>query len=386
MGTGAQRVGRMAPDGGNPSESPDTSPLEGLILAIETSCDESAIALFDGSAGMENEWISSQIELHSAYGGVVPDLASREHLTHLPLLLEASRNTLGPRRRPAAVAVTAGPGLAGCLAMGLAAGKALALGWECPLFPVNHLRAHGFSPFIGMHSANPTGFPEAFEAHLPHLGLLVSGGNTLLFRLETGPVITLIGGTIDDAAGEALDKGAKLLGLGYPGGPLIERLAVGGQAGAEVFPRALLREGNHDFSFSGLKTSLRYRVERMGPEAVASSLPDLCAGYQEAVIDVLSRKVAAALAQGGFRSVGLSGGVANNASLRERLGSVAGEAGVAFLAARPRHTGDNAGMVAFAAWMERGRLRPDTDFTTTIVPGAAIDQVQAGTLPTELER
>ena len=386
METGAQRAGRMAPDGGNPSKSPGALPLEGLILAIETSCDESAVALFDGSAGMENEWISSQIELHSAYGGVVPDLASREHLTSLPLLLEAAGVVLGPHRRPTAVAVTHGPGLAGCLAMGLAAGKALALGWDSPLFPINHLRAHAFSPFIEGHRRDPAGFPAAFESHLPHLGLLVSGGNTLLFRLDSGPVLTLIGGTVDDAAGEALDKGAKLLGLGYPGGPLIERLAASGRAGAKTFPRALLREGNHDFSFSGLKTSLRYRVERMDTEAVASSLPDLCAGYQEAVVDVLSRKVAAALAQGAYRSVGLSGGVANNASLRERLGSVAGEAGVAFLAALPRHTGDNAGMIAFAAWMERGRLRADADFTTTIVPGAAIDQLEAGTLRSEFER
>jgi N6-L-threonylcarbamoyladenine synthase len=349
-----------------------TGALDGLILAIETSCDESAVALFHGSRGIEKEWISSQIELHSAYGGVVPDLASREHLTNLPLLLEEARASLGPSRRPRAIAVTHGPGLAGCLAMGLSAGKALALAWDCPLVAINHLRAHAFSPFIEVHRGDPRGFPDQLQRLLPHLGLVVSGGNTLLFRLDHGPVITLLGGTVDDAAGEALDKGAKLLGLGYPGGPLIERAALGGRADAVTFPRALLRSGNHDFSFSGLKTSLRYRIEKMDSEGVTAALPDLCAGYQEAVVDVLARKVAAGLADGDFRSVGLSGGVANNRSLRSRLEGVSVEAGVTFLAALPRHTGDNAGMIAFAAWMERARLDMAEDFAATIEPGVGI--------------
>ncbi|MEZ5275880.1 MAG: tRNA (adenosine(37)-N6)-threonylcarbamoyltransferase complex transferase subunit TsaD [Opitutaceae bacterium] len=347
--------------------------LDGLILAIETSCDESAVALFHGLRGLEKEWISSQIELHGAYGGVVPDLASREHLTNLPLLLEEVSENLGPIRRPRAIAVTQGPGLAGCLAMGLSAGKALALAWNCPLFAINHLRAHAFSPFIEVHRGDPRGFPDRLQRLLPHLGLVVSGGNTLLIRLDQGPVITLLGGTVDDAAGEALDKGAKLLGLGYPGGPLIERAAVSGKADAVTFPRALLRAGNHDFSFSGLKTSLRYRIEKMDTEEVTAALADLCAGYQEAVVDVLARKVAAGLADGEFRSIGLSGGVANNRSLRSRLEGVAADAGVAFLAALPRHTGDNAGMIAFAAWMERSRLEAAEDFAATIRPGVGIE-------------
>lgn len=355
-----------------PSSSTPPQPLDGLILGIETSCDESALALFDPVAGVQAEWISSQIDLHSEYGGVVPDLASREHLTNLPLLLEEVARYGDGFSSVGAIAVTRGPGLAGCLAMGLASAKALAVALGCPLFGVNHLRAHVYSPFIELHGRDAAGFEAAFESLLPHLGLLVSGGNTLLVRLEKGPKLTVVGGTIDDAAGEALDKGAKLLGLGYPGGPRIEEEAESGRRDAFDFPRALLRPGNTDFSFSGLKTSLRYRIEGMDAAEVDRVLPDLCAAYQEAVVDVLGRKVAAELERGAYRSVGLSGGVANNRSLRARLSEISAEAGAVSLAALPRHTGDNAGMVSFAAWMELGRLGVVEDFTATIEPGLAI--------------
>lgn len=352
--------------------SASAQPLDGLILGIETSCDESALALFENASGIRAEWISSQIDLHSEYGGVVPDLASREHLTNLPLLLEKVVRSAGGIPPVSAIAVTRGPGLAGCLAMGLASAKALAVAWACPLYGVNHLRAHVFSPFIPLHGSDPDGFEAAFRALLPHLGLLVSGGNTLLVRLEAGPGLTVVGGTIDDAAGEALDKGAKLLGLGYPGGPRIEAKGASGRSDAFEFPRALLRPGNTDFSFSGLKTSLRYRIEGMDADKVDQALPDLCASYQEAVVDILGRKVAAELDRGDYRSVGLSGGVANNRSLRSRLDEVSAEAGVTSLAALPRHTGDNAGMVAFAAWMERNQLSAVEDFAASIEPGLAI--------------
>lgn len=347
-------------------------PLDGLILGIETSCDESAFALFKSTSGVEAEWISSQIDLHAEYGGVVPDLASREHLTNLPLLLEQVIRSADGVLPVTAIAVTQGPGLAGCLAMGLASAKALAVAWGCPLYGVNHLRAHVFSPFIPVHESAPDGFEAAFSSLLPHLGLLVSGGNTLLVRLEEGPKLTVVGGTIDDAAGEALDKGAKLLGLGYPGGPRIEMEAAEGRRDAFDFPRALLRPGNTDFSFSGLKTSLRYRIEGLDASEVDQAFPDLCASYQEAVVDVLGRKVAIELTRGDYRSVGLSGGVANNRSLRNRLDEVSAEAGVRSLAALPRHTGDNAGMITFAAWMERNQLCAIDDFVASIEPGLAI--------------
>lgn len=352
-------------------ESPSGSGLDGLVLAVETSCDESALALFDPENGIEEEWISSQIQLHGEYGGVVPDLASREHLANLPVLLGQTIDKLDGRC-PDAIAVTHGPGLAGCLAMGLTAAKALALAWGCPIHAVNHLRAHAFSPFVDMHGSDPDGFTPSFQEHLPHLGLLVSGGNTIIFRMDTGPTLEVLGGTIDDAAGEALDKGAKLLGLGYPGGPLIEERARTGRGDAFRFPRALLTPGNRSFSFSGLKTSLRYCIEKMEPSVVTANLADLCASYQEAVVDVLARKVESELVAGDFRSVGLSGGVANNHLLRERLAEVAERQGLPLLAALPRHTGDNAGMVAFAAWMERERLAPGHAFEASIEPGAPI--------------
>ncbi|RKX36157.1 MAG: tRNA (adenosine(37)-N6)-threonylcarbamoyltransferase complex transferase subunit TsaD [Verrucomicrobia bacterium] len=342
-----------------------------MVLSLETSCDESAFALFDRDGGIEEEWISSQVQLHGQYGGIVPDLASREHLANLPVLLGQAIGKLGGRC-PGAVAVTSGPGLAGCLAMGLAAAKALGLAWDCPIYAINHLRAHAFSPFIDLHRSDPDGFNLSFKDHLPHLGLLVSGGNTLVFRMDTGPAIEVLGGTIDDAAGEALDKGAKLLGLGYPGGPLIEERARAGRGDAFDFPRALLRPGNRSFSFSGLKTSLRYRIEKMEPSEVTANLDHLCASYQEAVVDVLARKVERELVAGDYRSVGLSGGVANNRSLRERLANVSDRQGLPLLAALPRHTGDNAGMVAFAGWMERERLVPCEAFEASIEPGAPI--------------
>ncbi len=352
--------------------------LDGLILGIETSCDESALALFTAAGGISEEWISSQIDLHSEYGGVVPDLASREHLTNLPLLLEELGRTLTGDSPVKAIAVTQGPGLAGCLAMGLASAKALALAWDCPLYGVNHLRAHLFSSFIETHRRAPSAFETTLGGLLPHLGLLVSGGNTLMVRLEAGPALTVVGSTIDDAAGEALDKGAKLLGLGYPGGPRIEQEAENGRRDAFDFPRALLRPGNTDFSFSGLKTSLRYRIEAMDTAEVDRAFPDLCASYQEAVVDVLGRKVGAELARGDYRSVGLSGGVANNRSLRRRMSDVSAHAGIDCLAALPRHTGDNAGMVAFAAWMERRQLQPDDGFSATIEPGMQISSKGSG--------
>lgn len=322
-----------------------------MILALESSCDETALAVFDPLRGLVGEWVSSQMALHERYGGVVPDLATREHLrTFAPLLTEArGRIDLSQVTR---VAVTVGPGLAGCLAIGSAAAKALALALRVPLVGVNHLRGHSFSPFIALHAAAPAEFEKRFAELLPHLGLIVSGGNTLLFTLDPGRRITVLSSTRDDAAGEALDKGAKLLGLGYPGGPLIEKLAAQGRADAFDFPRGIGRRGELDFSFSGLKTSLRYLIEKLAPEDVAARLPDLCASYQQAVIDALVRKTNAALATAAFKSVGLSGGVANNRPLRAAFERLASRARSPLFIAQPEHTGDNAGMIAFAAWAD----------------------------------
>ncbi len=323
-----------------------------MILALESSCDETAVALFDPARGLAGEWVHSQIALHEAYGGVVPDLASREHLRHFAPLLARALKT-APAGAITRIAVTQGPGLAACLAMGLAAAKSLALAWKVPVVGVNHLRAHAFSPFLPLHAAHPAAFDAELAKLLPHLGLLVSGGNTALCSIDAARRIRLLASTRDDAAGEALDKGAKLLGLGYPGGPQVERLAAQGKTGSFEFPKAVARRATLDFSFSGLKTSLRYQLEKMQPDDIERRKADLCASYQAAVFDALARKSRLALEKDAYRSFGLSGGVANNRTLQAGLERVAQARNVRFLRAEPRHTGDNAGMIAFAAWAER---------------------------------
>ena len=323
-----------------------------MILALESSCDETAVAVFDPARGLVGEWIHSQIALHESYGGVVPDLASREHLANFgPLLRRALAES--PADRITQIAVTSGPGLAACLAMGLSAAKSLGLAWGVPVVGVNHLRAHAFSPFIPLHASNPAGFDAELESLLPHLGLLVSGGNTALFTIDESRRIRLLSSTLDDAAGEALDKGAKLLGLGYPGGPQVEKLAAGGSPTAFEFPKAMAQRATLDFSFSGLKTSLRYQLEKLPAEEIGRRRADICVSYQRAVFEALLRKAGLALERSAYRSFGLSGGVANNRTLQGGLESLAREHGVTFLRALPQHTGDNAGMIAFAAWAER---------------------------------
>lgn len=344
-----------------------------MILALESSCDETAVAVFAPGRGLLGEWIHSQIALHGRHGGVVPDLATREHLRNFGPLLETARQEVG-FGDVSAVAVTFGPGLAACLAIGVAAAKSLALALRVPLVGVNHLRGHVWSPFLPVHAQAPGGFEARLAVLLPHLGLIVSGGNTILFRLDAPRRLTVISTTRDDAAGEALDKGAKLLGLGYPGGPWIEKLARGGRGDAFDFPRGIGRRDTLDFSFSGLKTSLRYLVEKLPASTVEARRADLCASYQQAVIDALVRKVRLALRQGAgeFRSVGLSGGVANNGALRAALATEAGRARVEFLAAEPRHTGDNAGMIAFAAWADRAHQDSPAGMRLRIEPSAPL--------------
>lgn len=355
-----------------------------MMLALESSCDETAVAVFDPARGFLGEWVHSQIALHEAYGGVVPDLASREHLSHFGPLLQRALGAV-PADKITRIAVTNGPGLAACLAMGLAVAKSLGLAWRVPVVGVNHLRGHAFSPFIALHAAAPADFEIRFAGLLPHLGLLVSGGNTALFSIDGSRRIKLLASTMDDAAGEALDKGAKLLGLGYPGGPQVEKLAAAGNPAAFEFPKAVARRSTLEFSFSGLKTSLRYQLEKMPPAEIERRKADLCASYQAAVFNALVRKSRLALERGflegrspdrprsagrptlheagsakppgnepiAYRSFGLSGGVANNRTLQVLLEQVAAAHNIPFCRAQSQHTGDNAGMIAFAAWAER---------------------------------
>jgi len=344
-----------------------------MILALESSCDETAVGVFDPARGIAGEWVHSQIALHGRHGGVVPDLATREHLRHVAPLLAQARGAVD-LARITRVAVTQGPGLAACLAIGVAAAKALALAWRVPLVGVNHLRAHAWSPFIALHAEAPAAFEEKLAGLLPHLGLIVSGGNTLLFSIEEDRSLRLISSTRDDAAGEALDKGAKLLGLGYPGGPIVEKLAAGGRADAYDFPRGIGRRDELDFSFSGLKTSLRYLIEKMSADEVEARRGDLCASYQQAVVDALMRKTRGALERREYASVGLSGGVANNRTLRAALAGLAQRERRLFLAAQPQHTGDNAAMIAFAAWVDEAGTERAAGFDLRIEPGAPLAQ------------
>lgn len=340
-----------------------------MILAFESSCDETAVAVFDPGAGTLCEWIHSQTALHAEHGGVVPDIATREHLRHFGPLLERARASPS-WDKVSQVAVTRGPGLAACLAVGAAAAKAVGRALRVPVVGVNHLRAHAWSPFMPVHALSPGGFELALAALLPHVGLIASGGNTILFSISEGREIRRISGTRDDAAGEALDKGAKLLGIGYPGGPAVEKLARDGRADAFDFPRGIGKKGDLDFSFSGLKTSLRYRVQAMPEDEVRGSLADLCASYQAAVVDALASRFAEALALGRYRSAGLSGGVANNIALRSAAEAGARRAGARFLAAEPRHTGDNAAMIGFAAWIDAADAGRFTGSALRVDPGA----------------
>jgi len=322
-----------------------------MILGIESSCDESALALLDPRQGLVSEQVYSQIATHQEYGGIVPDLASREHLDAFPVLLKElnEKLDLGLVDR---IAVTSGPGLASCLALGISMARSLALALGVPLVGVNHLRGHAFSPFIGLHAEDPAAFEDRFEALLPHLGLIVSGGNSVLFVIGKDRVLRVLGGTVDDAAGEALDKGAKLMGLAYPGGPLIEKLAHGGDVEKYDFPRGFATSPEIKFSFSGLKTSLRYTLEAMDDATLEQEMPNLCASYQKAVVDALVTKVRQCMKKHRYASFGLSGGVANNKALRGALSAFCDKRNLPCLIAQPKHTGDNAGMIAFAAFAD----------------------------------
>ena len=255
-----------------------------LILGIESSCDESAVAVWDSNQRtICYEQVLTQIDLHSAYGGVVPGIAIREHLNGFPVLIK-NLNQKFDLASVDKIVVTHGPGLIGSLGIGIAYAQSLQVLYRKPLEGVNHLQGHALSPFIQIYSED-----ESFSVeHIcPHLGLLVSGGNTLLFELtakEQALNFKILAQTIDDAAGEALDKGAKMLGFPYPGGPFIECCALNGEAHWINFPKAFPKKTDFKFSFSGLKTSLRYFLDKLTPEEIEQQKPSMCASYQQAFV------------------------------------------------------------------------------------------------------
>jgi N6-L-threonylcarbamoyladenine synthase len=307
------------------------------VLGIETSCDETAASVVDDGTSIASSVVASQIDLHARYGGVVPELAGRAHVELLTPVLSDALDAAGSDPSGTgidAVAVTYGPGLIGSLLVGVAEAKALALAWDVPLVGVNHLEAHLFASLL-----------EQPDLGWPLVVLLVSGGHTLLIEVTAPGRYRLLGGTIDDAAGEAFDKVARFLGLGYPGGPVIDTVAESGDPEAFAFPRAFLGEG-YDFSFSGLKTSVVSTV-RKHPEAATE---DVAASFRAAVVDVLVAKARRAAADVGAKALCLAGGVAANSLLRRRVESACAEDGIgAFLPSRALCT-DNAAMVAAAGW------------------------------------
>lgn len=342
-----------------------------MILSVESSCDESALAVFRPESGLMEEWISSQVKLHAEYGGVVPALSSREHLQAFDVLLK-QLNTQVNLEELTAIAVTYGPGLAGCLALGVAVAKAISVAYGIPTLGVNHLRGHAYSPFIPLQAKDTSCFQENFKKLLPHLGLIVSGGNTLLFEIRGDYSMALIAQTVDDAAGEALDKGAKLLGMPYPGGALIEQKSFLGNAKKIDFPRAFKQAEEMKFSYSGLKTSLRYRVTGMTDLEIEENMVDICASYQQAVMDSLLIKVEQALQKNTYKSLGLSGGVANNQLLQKLLGELGQEYELPFLCPQPKHCGDNAGMIAFAAFIDPQNCVVSKDHHLEVAPNLTL--------------
>ena len=312
------------------------------ILGIETSCDETAAAVVAGGVAVLSSVVSSQVDLHARFGGVVPEIASRAHVDLItPVVAEALVEAGVDGDGIDAVAATVGPGLIGSLLVGVSAAKALALVWGVPFVGVNHLEAHVYAAFL-----------EEPDLEPPLVVLMVSGGHTMLVAMEDHGRYRLLGQTIDDAAGEAFDKVARFLGLGYPGGPAVDRLSMDGDPTAIAFPRAMLEDG-YDFSFSGLKTAVINHV-RKNPDVGTA---DVAASFQQAVVDVLLAKAERAVKEIGANGLVLAGGVAANSLLRERALDVCTADGSlrCFLPSRAMCT-DNAAMVAATAWW---RLQSD---------------------------
>ncbi|MDP9292131.1 MAG: tRNA (adenosine(37)-N6)-threonylcarbamoyltransferase complex transferase subunit TsaD [Verrucomicrobiota bacterium] len=328
-----------------------------LVMAVETSCDETAVAIFAQKTKLLSSVVASQVALHRAHGGVVPEVASRNHLTQLWPQIEIALAEAGVAiENIDAFAATVGPGLATSLMLGAAVAKALAVALGKKYVAINHLEGHLLSPFFG-------------GDIVPSLGLIVSGGHTILVDVAGFGSYRIIGQTRDDAAGEAFDKVGKMLGLPYPGGPEIDRIAVGGNAKRFAFPRSMLKET--DFSFSGLKTAVRYMLPRFTPQ----DLPDICASFQEAVVETLVSKTISTAKRLGRNAIAVSGGVSCNSRLRAKFHECCGEQGLDLFLAPSALCTDNAAMIAFVAAekISRGHFSPlaaDIDPNLTLAPRA----------------
>ncbi len=341
------------------------------VLGIESSCDETGVALVQadgvGTPRLLAHALHSQAEMHEAFGGVVPELASRDHIRRL---LPLTRQVLAQGRCALAeidvVAYTRGPGLAGALLVGAGVAASLAAALGKPLVGVHHLEGHLLSPFL---SADPPRFP--------FVALLVSGGHTQLMRAQGVGEYELLGETIDDAAGEAFDKSAKLLGLGYPGGPALARLAQQGDAMAFKLPRPLLHSGDLDFSFAGLKTAVLTQVRKCQASGAVNWRADLAAATEEAIVEVLVKKSLRALRDTGLSRLVVAGGVGANTRLREQLNAACAKVGAQVHYPELHLCSDNGAMIALAAAMrvQAGRTQPQRDLTFDVKPRWALAEI-----------
>ena len=309
-----------------------------IVLGIETSCDETGVALYDSQRGLLGEALYSQVGLHAKYGGVVPELASRDHVRKLlPMVSQAIEKSGITMKDISGVAYTAGPGLVGALLVGATAGRCLAWTWGVPAIAIHHMEGHLLAPMLE---------PEPPE--FPFLALLVSGGHTLLVEVEGIGAYTVLGDSIDDAVGEAFDKTATLLGLSYPGGPALAELALAGDPGRFSFPRPMTNRPGLDFSFSGLKTFAMNSWRKSGQSD--QDRADIARAFEEAVVDTMVIKCRRALTQTGLQTLVIAGGVGANVRLRARLGKLMGETGGRICYPRPAFCTDNGAMIAYAGY------------------------------------
>ncbi|MBP2834429.1 tRNA (adenosine(37)-N6)-threonylcarbamoyltransferase complex transferase subunit TsaD [Dickeya parazeae] len=306
------------------------------VLGIETSCDETGVAIYDTQAGLLANQLYSQVKLHADYGGVVPELASRDHVRKTVPLIQAALKEAGLQQGDIdAIAYTAGPGLVGALLVGATVGRSLAFAWNVPAIPVHHMEGHLLAPML---EDNPPAFP--------FVALLVSGGHTQLISVTGIGEYRLLGESIDDAAGEAFDKTAKLLGLDYPGGPLLSKMAQNGHPGRFVFPRPMTDRPGLDFSFSGLKTFAANTIRENGNDPQTQA--DIARAFEDAVVDTLAIKCRRALDETGFSRLVMAGGVSANRTLRQRLAEIMAKRGGEVFYARPEFCTDNGAMIAYA--------------------------------------
>lgn len=340
------------------------------VLGIETSCDETGLAIYDSARGLLAHALHSQVAMHEAYGGVVPELASRDHIRRVvPLAERVCEEAASPFSDLDGIAYTQGPGLAGALLVGASVANGLGFALGKPVIGVHHLEGHLLSPLLAVPS-------PAF----PFVALLVSGGHTQLHAVHGVGEYVLLGDTVDDAAGEAFDKTAKLLGLPYPGGPALERLAAGGRRGALTLPRPMLGSGDLNFSFSGLKTAVLTHVRKQAPPEERRA--DIARGFEDAVVDVLAAKALAALEVTGLDRLVVAGGVGANRALRERLSAAARERGAEVFFPDLEFCTDNGAMIALVGALRLQRESAD-DYSYTVRPRWDLSSVRpaAVTLP-----